>query len=374
MILVIKRFILIFVPLVIVLLAVALPILQSLEINRKAAISDRERGYLIAAEYLIRKEFFENCADIGILAKLPSLIDYIEQPNAESLAKTTQTFTTFAEQYRRYEQVRYLDSNGQEIIRINYNDGKALPAPVDALQNKADRPYFQQTNRLASGEHYVSAMDLNAEHGRIEEPYKPMIRFGMPVFDRAGQRQGIVVLNYLGDQFRHYFKNLMPESSVGHSMLLNGDGYWLIGERPEDEWGFMFKRTEANFGHRYPKAWRIISQQQDGQLEVDAGLFLFITVYPAREALLSPYLPASKGWSNEPAYHDYAWKIVRFIPKQALYADAFLNTPSGLWAALFFMLLALIAWITAYLTLRNGKERDFSCMLLDSLPAHIGVV
>lgn len=371
-----KRFMLIFLPLAIALFMVAMPMLQSLEISRRAAISNREQGYLSTAEYLIRKEFFENFADIGILANLPSLIDYIEQPNADNLAKVDQAFVTFAEQYRRYDQVRYLDVNGREIIRINYKDDHATITPPERLQNKFDRPYFREANRLAAGERYVSAMDLNVEHGRVEQPYKPMIRFGMPVFGHAGQRYGVVVLNYLGNQFRQYFDNLMPESSRGHSMLLNKDGYWLIAEQPEDEWGFMFGREQANFAYRYPQVWQTMSRRQDGQVETEEGLFIFKTVYPARDAQLPPYLQAGTeaGAGNAP-YRDYEWKILRFIPKQALYADSFINTVSGrVWTALLFTLLALIAWNWAYFSTRNRKERNFSCMILDSLPAHIGVL
>jgi len=96
-----------------------------------------------------------------------------------------------------YDQVRYLDETGWEIVRINRTaDGSAV-VPLMLLQRKEDRYYFHATSQLRAGELFISPFDLNVEDGRIESPQKPTIRFGTPVFDSRGNRRGILVLNYL---------------------------------------------------------------------------------------------------------------------------------------------------------------------------------
>lgn len=48
-------------------------------------------------------------------------------------------------QYRGvYDQVRYLDAEGRERVRVNFNDGRPAVVPERDLQPKADRYYFTE--------------------------------------------------------------------------------------------------------------------------------------------------------------------------------------------------------------------------------------
>ncbi len=107
-----------------------------------------------------------------------------------------------AEEYLRfckakglYDQIRFIDDTGMEVVRASLNNGNPLKIPDGRLQSKADRYYFKDTISLDDGEVFVSPLDLNIEHGIIEQPLKPTIRFGTPVFDDSRQKRGIVVLN-----------------------------------------------------------------------------------------------------------------------------------------------------------------------------------
>lgn len=40
-----------------------------------------------------------------------------------------------------------------------------------------------------------SPLDLIIENGTIEHPFKPMTCIGTPVFDSAGHKRGLIVLN-----------------------------------------------------------------------------------------------------------------------------------------------------------------------------------
>src|SRR5262249_51290180 len=51
-----------------------------------------------------------------------------------------------------YDQIRYLDGDGQERIRINYNEGHPVIVPEKDLQPKGNRYYFTQTRSLNQGE------------------------------------------------------------------------------------------------------------------------------------------------------------------------------------------------------------------------------
>ncbi|MEE9545071.1 MAG: hypothetical protein V3V55_05700 [Rhodospirillales bacterium] len=54
---------------------------------------------------------------------------------------------------------------------------------------------------LGHGEVFVSPFDLNVERGRIEEPLKPILRVGTPVFGEGGGKIGVAGENRgIGDE------------------------------------------------------------------------------------------------------------------------------------------------------------------------------
>ena len=126
-----------------------------------------------------------------------------------------------------------------EVVRINFYEDRASIVANNQLQNKAKRYYFEDTLQLEPGQMFVSPFDLNIEHGRIEHPLKPMIRFGTPVVDRNGHKHGIILLNYFGHRLIDNLSQAAAHSD-GEFMLFNAGGYWIKGPTPEDEWGFMF--------------------------------------------------------------------------------------------------------------------------------------
>ena len=99
---------------------------------------------------------------------------------------------------RIYDQIRYLDRTGMEIVRVNYNSGDPKIVEQSGLQFKGNRYYFKDTSALEANEVFLSPLDLNIENGEIEKPFKPMIRFGVPIFDNKKNKRGVIIFNYLG--------------------------------------------------------------------------------------------------------------------------------------------------------------------------------
>ncbi len=232
-------------------------------------------------------------------------------------ARLGRTFSDFSSKKGLYDQVRYLDKQGNEVIRVNYVDGEGRLVPPRALQNKAHRYYFQNAVRLRRGEIYVSPLDLNIEEGHIETPYKPVMRFATPVFDASGRRRGVLILNYLGQRLIRHFKHAAA-NIADHVQLLNNQGYWLSSTDPTRESGFMFG-NDWRFSKLYPEAWKQIWRNGNGQILNTEGLFSFSSVEPATVAAratdptLDPAaLPARAGNDH------YHWKIVARLALEVL--------------------------------------------------------
>ena len=72
-----------------------------------------------------------------------------------------------------YDQIRYLDRNGREVVRVNYNDGSLAAIPKQHLRGKSGRYYFRDPFVLNRSDVFVSPLDLSIERGEIERPLKP---------------------------------------------------------------------------------------------------------------------------------------------------------------------------------------------------------
>lgn len=291
--------------------------------------------------------------------ELRALID--GNGSAEPLTQwIAREYLAFCREKRVYDQVRFINAEGVEVVRVNFNGGTPYAVEAGELQRKADRYYFKDTIGLGPGEVFVSPFDLNIENGELELPLKPMIRFGVPVFDSSGEKKGIVILNYLGETLIAAMRE-MAGSARGRVMLVNGDGYWLSGPEPEDEWGFMIPaRADRRFSTRHPEAWRDISASDRCQVHTPAGLFTAATIYPLKKEGASPsrrtriYGDSILSMRED----EYYWKIVSHVPQDALDAGIRgIRTKHFAMAVSLFPLAAISSWFIAPAVVRRKLDQ-----------------
>ncbi len=219
---------------------------------------------------LLRSELQPVGDDLRLLADGDGFRAYLDRGADTDLQAAIRRARFFSTEKAAYGQVRYIDQNGQEIVRVNQG-GQVLTG--SQLQNKSDRRYFQQTSTLAPGGLYISAFDLNVEKGRVEIPLTPMLRFAVPVFDSAGRRRGIYIINYLGARAIAGLQQAVAGSSE-RLRLLDANGYWLKAEHPEEEWGSTLPgRAAFTLAHSDPALWTRVQQEPTGQSRSTDGLF-----------------------------------------------------------------------------------------------------
>lgn len=242
-------------------------------------IEDKEQSLVHSYKENIGLDIASTLGDLRYLLNQHELSNLLDRDYAK-IEDLENDFLHFSKEKAIYDQIRILDRDGQERVRINYNNGKPAIVSTKKLQNKLSRYYFQDTYNLERGAIFISPLDLNIENGAIEQPLKPMIRIGMPIFDKNGEKQGIILLNYLANQVLESF-NQMSQRALGINMLLNQQGYWLKGENEDDAWGFMYKdRIARTFQNKYPEEWEQIIGKNSGQFRSENGLFTFETVRP----------------------------------------------------------------------------------------------
>ncbi|QEY31179.1 GGDEF domain-containing protein [Synechococcus sp. RSCCF101] len=162
-----------------------------------------------------------------------------------------------------------------------------MAVPTAELQNKADRYYFSEAMTLPPGAVYLSPLDLNKERGQIEQPLKPMIRVAIPLFSEAGERRGIVIVNYLAsnllDDLSRSSEQLEENPMLDpHLILINREGFWLRGPDPATDWEFMYER-DSSFLSRYPEVFAAMRRSPQRQLQQErlaTGLWTWQTLNP----------------------------------------------------------------------------------------------
>ncbi len=247
-------------------------------------------------------------ADLEYLSNLPELRDALDRPSSINLFRVSEHVAIYMNAHRAYDQIRWIDQSGHERLRLNFVAGRARPVPEYRLQDKSQRPYFTDSVRLPIGGIYVSPLDLNIENGQLELPHKPIFRLATPLADRNGQRQGVLVVNYLGEQLLQAFSRAAG-SNEKRLRLVNGDGYWLRGPSPELEWGFAIGQEENTLAVRNRAAWSTISATPEGQGTFASGLWTWQQVSPLQEVRLGNVWPQDR-LTTVAGSGDYEWWVI----------------------------------------------------------------
>lgn len=237
----------------------------------RRTLLQRDGSYVVALEReFLARELGAVRSDLLFLAQQPLLSRFVSGDQS-ARAALEREYAGFARSKPLYDQIRFLDKTGQEVVRVNRNDLDVEIVPQAELQSKADRYYVRDTLALRVGEVFVSPLDLNVERGQIELPPKPVIRLVTPVVDPADVRRGLLVLNYAGSRLFGKLRELAG-SSRGELLLINMQGEYLQAHDPDREWGWLLGHS-ANFRHDYPAAWERIRLAPSVQLQIGDDLF-----------------------------------------------------------------------------------------------------
>lgn len=378
--LIFKRWLALFAPISVLLLCVAVILAHRHQQSDRTLIQNDEFNTIQLARDRIQTRFQSVFQTLQFLSHSSHLVDFLETSGAEheqARSLLVEEFLRIAQSTGNYDQIRLLDTSGQEIVRVNFNGGHPAPVPENQLQDKSDRYYFQECLKLEGGLAYISAVDLNVENGAIEfqqsstaissapcnkhiwrklehDLYaKPLIRIGTPVCDAQGHKRGILLLNYYFGGILNDLDQLEKISNSGTNctelMLLNSNGFWLRSSHPENDWQFMYPgEQEISFRKQYPEIWDRIRSQTDGQLQTEPGLFTYSSLGPCS---IDP------AWNLSPGTPpmESSWKLVSFAPQSFLIArtDHF-----QFWLLVVLGFLELILASGCYLVAKMRVERE----------------
>lgn len=265
----IKSFLVCFAPLCTAFLLVAGFLAWEGGAVREKLVTDDQRFALDKSISILRERIDIVVADLLILSESTHL-DAIMEGRADYNQLATE-YKLFSMRRGIYDQIRFLDNDGREVVRVNYGGGSPFTVAGRDLQNKADRSYFILSSQAQRGTIYISGIDLNREFGKIEKPIKPVIRLSAPVFDRFGERQGVVVLNlHAAPILEEVIAQLTLDGAK--PFVLDRAGNWIMGGAFDENWSVDLTGKPAVFADRHPDAWEQMRLGEQGFL-TDTGYY-----------------------------------------------------------------------------------------------------
>lgn len=177
---------------------------------------------------------------VHALSHNKSLKSAIKKPKIENKKDLENLFLTIAMTDQQIMQVRYIDENGMEIIRVDRLNILDMPFIVEEnkLQNKRNRNYFDEIKNRPKNVIWYSRIDLNIENGKIEVPFKPTIRVATALYDNDNFK-GMVIVNLMANEIL----NSISKSTGFEHFIVDKEGYFIL--HPNEQYSFS-KYTNTN--------------------------------------------------------------------------------------------------------------------------------
>lgn len=220
-------------------------------------------------EFLIDNYIDEIIENLKLIRDSDEFKEYISNHSQETFNEVKLMFERVMINKADYDQLRLIDENGYEIIRVDNDDNEVIVCKEEELQDKSDRYYFKESKMLKYDEIFISPLDLNIENGEIEIPYKPMVRFATPIYDNEDKLKGILIINYKAE----YFVKLLEAHEVHKELekfwfyIVNRNGEFILHQEEKNNFSFMFRETkDLNFSKIDTTAWDQIERYNKGSL------------------------------------------------------------------------------------------------------------
>lgn len=235
-----------------------------------------------APQWRAREGLLEDSAEIlrrtldGLLRDVAFLSDLAAQVPHDDVSPDSpfaRLFLSFAKSSGAFEQVRWLDLDGNERLRVSMHQGMPEVVPPVNLQNNRSRPYFRETVALSPGSVYVAEFELNTEYGYVERPLEPILYVATPLYEN-GRPLGIVAIGYRASRL------LDRLAALGHRQgmdihLVNDAGYWLEGPTPRESWAWQLGRPEMALPRTNPGLWQALQDATAGRYSDASAHWVF---------------------------------------------------------------------------------------------------
>jgi GAF domain-containing protein/HAMP domain-containing protein len=192
------------------------------------------------------------------------------------VSRLTQSFSAMMRNKLVYQQLRLLDDQGDEIVRVDYYDDQVFVPWEEVLENQANTDYFIETKKLKQGQVYISPLSINQEYSELEKMHVPVIRFSTPIFDINNQFRGVMVANVYASAILDRL-----QTDVGQVYLANDEGYYLFHPDPAKTFGFQ-RNTDYKVDDDFSRVLQNMTSSTEAYAERDSSQREFVALKQVR--------------------------------------------------------------------------------------------
>jgi len=161
-----------------------------------------------------------------------------------------------------YLQVRLIDANnGMELVRLDKptsQDKRPQVVKNNNLQNKKRRTYVILGRTLKPGQVYISNLNLNREHGKIEQPIRPTLRIVAPVFLNDKNLSALIVINFDASDLI----NSLDTPEFFNLIVTNDQGEILYHPDKSREWQHELGNSSVGINQEKPLLWQAVLNEK----------------------------------------------------------------------------------------------------------------
>ncbi|NOR80825.1 MAG: EAL domain-containing protein [Methyloprofundus sp.] len=173
-----------------------------------------------------------------------------------SKISTTEVFIDFLKTNPLYQQLKYLDNQGIERLRIDQQQEKVSLFDDELLVDQSSLTYFNDTMALSKGKVYISDIELFDLQKPDSAAINPVIHIATQVFDKRAKLQGMLVISVSGEDLLNTIQDTMPKNSL--NFLIDSEGYYLSHPDTNKSWSKL-RDTQYTLQNDFPN---IISLQE----------------------------------------------------------------------------------------------------------------
>jgi serine phosphatase RsbU (regulator of sigma subunit) len=323
----VPRFLLLFIPVAAILIITVWAFYQQEISNEKRMLTSEQQHTVHLERTSMAALLDEVVADVLIQSQHYELASWPSAPGEEVKLRLAGEFGDMLRNTRLYNQIRFWDTQGREVVRVEYQAEVLKVIPSAGLGRQVQPALLKNTLALGSGQVYISPFHYLEQPGRSKGQSNLVMLAAAPVIDHRGAKRGMVVLDYRAEQLLADLQSLAD--GRGAPILLSQDGGMLLKDKPAGK--------IPSFASRFPEAWQEVSSREKGQVFTPQGLFTFATVH------------APKPVEGKPA-----WKIVSHI--RAAKVDALLGMYLRQLIQLLAVFLTVAGIISWFLAWARGKQ------------------
>jgi hypothetical protein len=174
--------------------------------------------------------------DAQFLAHTPAAIGIVRASQHGGLADGSSTaeweqrlatlFTQMLRTRERYRRIRFLDADGQDLLRVERSGNQIERAPEGRLKRAGEELFFRRALSVAPGEIYLDEPSLDRDEGRIIVPHALAQRAIVPLFDETHKPFGVILINMDLGAILQKNRSGLPENRT--LLVANASGDYLI--------------------------------------------------------------------------------------------------------------------------------------------------